>query len=168
MAGHEVAPAAKPLESSPGEGAVPVGAPPPAPTTHAMPRTPAQTTKNETPKLQTQRAGFRIPVKLTMVAAVAACSVIEGCTGSNAQVHPGPPLAVTCPNGWEDSHTKFSIRRSAIVLQGYKGLVGLDWKTNRPRELASVKEGSVTGRVDFNGDVGTLPVGTLILGTWHL
>jgi hypothetical protein len=50
---------------------------------NAMPRTPAQTKKNET---QTQRAGLRLPVKPAIVAAAA----IAG--------RPLPP-AIACPEG---------------------------------------------------------------------
>ncbi|HLM46922.1 MAG TPA: protein kinase, partial [Myxococcaceae bacterium] len=76
--GREVALAAKPLESLRGGDAAPVGAPLPASTANAMARTSAQTPKNETPKTQTQGAGFRLPVK---PAAVAVCALLDGgCT----------------------------------------------------------------------------------------
>lgn len=163
LAGHEVAPGPKPLESSLGEGAVPVGAPPPAPTANAMFRTPAQTKKNET---QTQRAGLRLPVKPATVAAaaVAGCTLVEGCTGSTPQVRPEPP-AVTCPSGWKDTHAKYGIGRTIVVLQGYKG---------NNEERAPMHEGPATvhflgGEEGYLwGNQSRMPEGTLLLGTWQL
>jgi serine/threonine protein kinase len=159
MAGHEVAPASKPLESSPGEGAVPVGAQPPAPTANAMLRTPAQTKKNET---QTQRAGLRLPVK-PAVAAAAACSLLDGgCTASTPQVRTEPP-AVTCPQGWRETHERFSVGyRGMATVKGYKG---------EPGEMARVKDGPAplqVGVVPGMGGVGALPDHTLLFGTWQL
>jgi serine/threonine protein kinase len=153
VAGHEVAPTSKPLESLPGEGAAPVGAPLPAPTTNAMLRTPAQTKRSET---QTQRAGLHLSVKsATVAAAVAACSLLEGCAGSTTQVRTGP-APVTCPTGWQQTHAKFHLGGTAeVVLAGYKGEAG--------EELATVKEGPVTVVLDEGWD--KLPPGTLLTGT---
>ncbi|MET0404249.1 MAG: protein kinase, partial [Cystobacter sp.] len=162
VAGHEMAPATKPLDSSPGESAVPVGAPPPALNANAMPRTPAQTKKNET---QTQRAGLRLPVKPATVAAaaLAGCTLVEGCTNSTTQVRPGPP-AITCPQGWKETHKRFGIDRDEKIatVKGYKG---------EPGEMARVKEGPAVLEVRVPtsfGEVGELPEKTLLLGTWQL
>jgi serine/threonine-protein kinase len=164
VSGREVAPASKPLESLPGGDAAPVGAQLPASTANAMLRTPAQTPKNETPKPQTQGAGLRLPVK-TAVAAVTACSLLDGgCTASTPQVRPEPP-AITCPQGWRETHKRFDVSGSHwAMIKGYKG---------EPGELARVKDGPATllvgkvGGVGF-GYVGNLPAGTLLLGQWQL
>jgi hypothetical protein len=150
MAGHEVAPAAKLLESSPGEGAVPVGALPPAPTAHAMSRTPAQTTKNETPKPQTQRAGLRLPMKpaTVAVATIAGCTLVEGCTTSTPQVRPSPP-AITCPEGWKETHKRLHLSDDLN---------------------ARVKDGPATLQTPMNEGLGNtgMPDDTLLFGTWQL
>ena len=171
---HEVAPAPKPLDAPPGEGAAPAGAPLPAPDAHAMP---AQTKKNET---QTPRAGGRAAVKPTVAAAaLTACSLLDGgCTHATPQVLPGPP-AITCPEGWKDTHAKFEIRSGEVVVHGYEGRIGLSWETHKPAELAPVKDGPAT--VDVEKEVGSersgpvtrssvpgLPGGTLLTGTWKL
>lgn len=155
VAGHEVAPASKPLESSPGEGAVPVGAPPPALNANAMPRTPAQTKKNET---QTQRAGLRLPVKPVTVAAaaVATCGLIGGCTGITEQVRP-TPAPVECPAGWENAHRRLGI--------GGKGVVSLTKPEWQPEERIPVRKGPVS--VVLVGLYGKLRRGDLLHGTWH-
>ncbi|WP_187345235.1 serine/threonine protein kinase [Cystobacter ferrugineus] len=162
--GHEVAPASKPLESFPGEGAAPAGALPPAPTVNAMPRTPTETKKNET---QTQRAGLRLPMKPATVAAaaVAGCTLAAGCTGSTTQVRPEPP-AISCPQDWRKTHEQFDVEfgGNTATVKGYKG---------EPGEVVRVKDGPVTlqvgevGGVGY-GRVGKLPVGTLLLGQWQL
>ncbi|ATB41258.1 hypothetical protein CYFUS_006723 [Cystobacter fuscus] len=163
--GHEVALSAKPLESHPGGDAAPTGAQPPASASNPMPRTTAQTTKNETPKTQPQSSGFRFPVR-PAVAAVAACSLLDGgCTGAASQVRPEPP-AITCPQGWRETHERFNVTGSGetATVKGYKG---------EPGELARVKDGPAAlqvgkvGGVGF-GYVGNLPAGTLLLGQWQL
>jgi serine/threonine protein kinase len=156
---REVALAPKPLESLPGEDAAPVGAQLPASTANAMLRTPAQTPKNETPKPQTQSSGFRLPVK-PAVAAAAACSLLDGgCTASTPQVRPGPP-AITCPEGWRETHERFSVGYAGIAtVKGYRG---------EPGEVVRVKDGPVTLQVGVVGAVGVLPDGALLLGAWQL
>jgi len=162
--GREVAPGAKTLESLPGGDAAPVGAQLPASTANAMPRTTAQTTKNETPKAQPQSPGFRLPVKPAVAAAV--CAMLDGgCTAPASQVRPEPP-AISCPQDWRKTHERFKITGGdgIATVKGYK---------SEPGELARVKDGSVTlyvgkvGGVGFGG-VGDLPDGTLLLGQWQL
>lgn len=159
MHGHEVALTPKPLESLPGEGAEPVGALPPAPTVNAMPRTPAQTKKNEP---QTKRAGLRFLVKPASMAAaaVAGCALMEGCTGSTPHVRPEIP-AVTCPSGWKDTHDKYGIGDTLVVLQGYRG---------DNEERAPVREGPVSVYLPNARRLGRerMPEGTLLHGTWQL
>jgi len=158
VTGHEVAPASKPLESSLGESAVPLGDPSPALNANAMPRTP-QTKKNET---QTQRAGLRLPVKPATVvaAAIAGCTLVEGCTRSTPQVRPGPP-AITCPEGWRETNKRFGLDTGddTATVVGFKG---------EPGELARVTDGPATLQVGVFGSTGSLPDGTLLLGTWQL
>ena len=165
VSGREVAPAPKPLESLPGGDATSVGAQLPASTANAMFRTSAQTPKNETPKPQPQSPGFRFPVK-PAVAAVTACSLLDGgCTAPASQVRPEPP-AISCPQDWRKTHERFNVtgRGETATLKGYKA---------EPGELARVKDGPVTlqvgkvGGVGF-GYVGDLPAGTLLLGQWQL
>ncbi len=156
--GREVAPDAKPLESLPGGDAAPVGAQLPASTANAMLRTPAQTPKKETPKTQTQGAGFRLPVK---PAAVAVCALLDGgCTAPASQVRPEPP-AISCPQDWRKTHERFNVtgRGNTATVKGYKG---------EPREVFRVKDGPVTLQVGIVGSVGRLPNGTLLLGQWQL
>jgi len=156
--GREVAPDAKPLESLPGGDAAPVGAQLPASTANAMLRTPAQTHKKETPKTQTQGAGFRLPVK---PAAVAVCALLDGgCTAPASQVRPEPP-AISCPQDWRKTHERFNVtgRGNTATVKGYKG---------EPREVFRVKDGPVTLQVGIVGSVGRLPNGTLLLGQWQL
>ena len=161
--GREVALAAKALESLPEGDAAPVGAQLPASTANAMARTSAQTPKNETPKTQTQGAGFRLPVK---PAAVAVCALLDGgCTAPASQVRNEPP-AITCPQDWRKTHERFNVtaRGNTATVKGYKA---------EPGESARVKDGPVTlqvgkvGGVGF-GSVGDLPAGTLLLGQWQL
>jgi serine/threonine-protein kinase len=130
-----------------------------------MLRTPAQTPKNETPKPQTQGAGLRLPVK-TAVAAVTACSLLDGgCTTPASQVRPEPP-AISCPQDWRKTHERFNVtgRGGIATVKGYK---------SEPGEAARVKDGPATlyvgevGDVGF-GSVGRLPDGTLLLGQWQL
>jgi serine/threonine-protein kinase len=158
VTGHEVAPASKLLESSLGESAVPFEAPSPALNANAMPRTP-QTKKNET---QTQRTGLRLPVKPATVAAaaIAGCTLVEGCTRSTPQVRPGPP-AITCPEGWRETHKRFDLdtREDTATVVGFKG---------EPGELARVADGPATLQIGVFGGAGDLPDGTLLLGTWQL
>jgi serine/threonine-protein kinase len=155
--GREVALAAKPLESLPGGDATPVGAQLPASTANAMLRTSAQTPKNETPKPQTQGAGFRLPVK---PAAVAVCALLDGgCTAPASQVRPEPP-AITCPQGWQQTHERFRIDWGGWgTVKGYTG---------EPGEQARVKHGPATLQTGINTSVGFLPDGTLLVGTWQL
>ncbi|OJT26006.1 hypothetical protein BO221_09230 [Archangium sp. Cb G35] len=156
--GREVAPNAKPLESLPGGDAAPDGAQLPASTANDMLRTPAQTPKNETPKTQTQGAGFRLPVK---PAALAVCALLDGgCTAPASQVRTEPP-AITCPQDWRKTHERFNVARGEpmATVKGYKGERG---------ELARVKDGPVTLQVGGEGLVGNLPAGTLLLGQWQL
>lgn len=154
--GREVARAAKPLESRPGEDAAPVGAQPPASASNPMPRPTAQTMKNETPKSQPQSSGSRLPVK-PAVAAVAVCSLLDGgCTAPASQVRPEPP-AITCPDGWQETHQRLHVKsRGLATLKGYK---------HEPGEVARVKDGPATLRVQ---DVEGLPENTLLLGTLQL
>jgi serine/threonine-protein kinase len=154
--GREMAPDAKALESLLGGDATPVGAQLPASTANAMLRTSAQTPKNETPKTQTQGAGFRLLVK---PAAVAVCALLDGgCTAPASQVRP-TPAPVECPSDWEASHERLGIRTAgkAVVLQGYEG---------ENTERATVREGSVSVVLDDN--MGKLPRGALLSGTWQL
>jgi serine/threonine-protein kinase len=155
--GREVAPGAKALESLPGGDAAPVGAQLPASTANAMARTSAQTPKNETTKTQTQGAGFRLPVK---PAAVAVCALLDGgCTAPASQVRPEPP-AITCPQGWRETHKTFDLgSRDWGTVKGYKG---------EPGELARVKDGPATLQVGIFRRAGSLPTGTMLLGTWQL
>ncbi|ATB34777.1 hypothetical protein CYFUS_000184 [Cystobacter fuscus] len=159
VSGREVAPAPKPLESLSGGDAAPVGAQLPASTANAMLRTPAQTPKDETPKPQTQGAGLRLPVK-TAVAAVTACSLLDGgCTAPASQVLTEPP-AITCPQHWQETHERFGIGWSGYAtVKGYKG---------EPGELARVKDGPATLQVGGQTLIGLLPDGTLFLGKWQL
>ncbi|MCY1081796.1 serine/threonine protein kinase [Archangium lansingense] len=152
--GREVAPDAKALESLPGGDATPVGAQLPASTANAMLRTSAQTPKNETPKTQRQGAGFRLPVK---PAAVAVCALLDGgCTAPASQVRPEPP-AVSCPEGWQETHERLHVKsRGLATLKGYK---------HEPGEVARVKDGPATLRVE---SVDGLPENTLLLGTLQL
>jgi len=128
-----------------------------------MLRTPAQTPKNETPKTQTQGAGFRLPVK---PAALAVCALLDGgCTAPASQVRTEPPT-ITCPQDWRETHKRFNVARvtPTATVRGYKGEAG---------EAARVKDGPVTlsvGRVGgFGyGSVGDFPDGTLLLGSWKL
>ncbi|QRK06685.1 protein kinase [Archangium violaceum] len=154
LSGREVAPDAKPLESLPGGDAAPVGAQLPASTANAMARTSAQTPKNETTKTQTQGAGFRLPVK---PAAVAVCALLDGgCTAPASQVRPEPP-AISCPEGWQETHERLHVKsRGLATLKGYK---------HEPGEVARVKEGPATLRVE---SVDGLPENTLLLGTLQL
>jgi len=161
--GREVALAAKPLESLPGGDAASVGAQLPASTANAMARTSAQTPKNETPKTQTQGAGFRLPVK---PAAVAVCALLDGgCTAPASQVRPEPPV-ITCPQDWRKTHERFNVARvqATATVKGHKA---------EPGEAARVKDGPATlfvgkvGGVGF-GSVGDFPDGTLLLGAWKL
>jgi serine/threonine-protein kinase len=152
VTGDEVAPAPKPLESFPGEGAAPVAAQPPAPTANAMS---AQTKKNE---IQMQRAGLRLPVKpsTVAVAAAATCSLLEGgCIGGTAQVRP-TPAPVECPADWQATHNRLGIGSGTVVLQGHKGYGG---------ETAPLHDGPVRFVTD---DVNGLPERTLLSGTWQL
>ena len=156
--GREVALDAKPLESLPGGDAAPVGAQLPASTANAMLRTPAQTPKKETPKTQTQGAGFRLLVK---PAAVAVCAVLDGgCTAPASQVRTEPP-AISCPQDWRKTHERFNVtgRDETATVKGYEG---------EPREVFRVKDGPVTLYVGKVGSVGNLPDGTLLLGQWQL
>jgi serine/threonine-protein kinase len=123
-----------------------------------MLRTPAQTPKNETPKTQTQGAGFRLPVK---PAAVAVCALLDGgCTAPASQVRTEPP-EITCPQGWRETHERFNVtgRDETATVKGYEG---------EPREVFRVKDGPVTLYVGKVGSVGNLPDGTLLLGQWQL
>ncbi|MCY1078538.1 serine/threonine protein kinase [Archangium lansingense] len=156
--GREVASDAKALESLPGGDAASVGAQLPASTANAMLRTSAQTPKNETPKTQTQGAGFRLPVK---PAAVAVCALLDGgCTAPASQVRTEPP-AISCPHDWRKTHERFNVtgRDETATVKGYKG---------EPREVFKVKDGPVTLQVGIVGSVGRLPNGTLLLGQWQL
>jgi len=161
--GREVALAAKPLESLPGGDATPVGAQLPASTANAMLRTSAQKPKNETPKPQTQGAGFRLLVK---PAAVAVCALLDGgCTAPASQVRT-EPSTISCPQDWRETHKRFNVARvtPTATVRGYKGEAG---------EAARVTDGPVTlyvGRVGgFGyGSVGDFPDGTLLLGAWKL
>jgi serine/threonine-protein kinase len=166
--GREVALAAKPLESVPGGDAAPVGAQLPASTANAMLRTSAQSLKNETTKPQPQSSGPRSPVK-TAVAAVTACSLLDGgCTAPASLVRTEPP-AISCPQGWRETHKRFKFYNKhdgpgTATVKGYKA---------EPGEAAGVKDGPATlfvgkvGGVGF-GSVGDLPAGTLLLGQWQL
>jgi serine/threonine-protein kinase len=122
-----------------------------------MLRTSAQTPKNETPKTQTQGAGFRLPVK---PAAVAVCALLDGgCTAPASQVRSEPP-AITCPDGWREIHKTFDLgSRDWGTVKGYKG---------EPGELARVKDGPATLQVGIFRRAGSLPAGTMLLGTWQL
>jgi serine/threonine-protein kinase len=159
--GREVALDAKPLESLPGGDAAPDGAQLPASNANAMPRTPAQTPKNETPKTKTQGAGFRLPVK---PAAVAVCALLDGgCTAPASQVRPEPP-AISCPQDWRKTHERFNVtaREYGATVKGYKA---------EPGNVARVKDGPVTLEVDPDPQgprVGDFPRGTLLLGRWQL
>ncbi|HEX5745080.1 MAG TPA: protein kinase [Archangium sp.] len=158
VCGREVAPDAKALESLAGGDATPVGAQLPASTANAMLRTSAQTPKNETPKTQTQGAGFRLPVK---PAAVAVCALLDGgCTAPASQVRTVPP-EITCPQGWRETHERFNVtgRDETATVKGYKGEAG---------EAARVKDGPATLQTGIYGAVGNLPAGTLLLGQWKL
>ncbi|MFE8602843.1 serine/threonine protein kinase [Archangium violaceum] len=153
--GREVASDAKALESLPGGDAAPDGAQPSASNANAMPRTPAQTLKNETPKPQPKSSGFTLPT------VVAACSLLDGgCTAPASQVRPEPP-SITCPQGWRETHERFNVASVAATatVKGYKA---------EPGELASVKDGPVTLQVRVFGRVGDFPAGTLLLGAWKL
>ncbi|WNG34269.1 protein kinase [Archangium violaceum] len=152
--GREVAPDAKPLESLPGGDAAPVGAQLPASTANAMLRTSAQTPKNETPKTQPQSSGFRLSVK---PAAVAVCALLDGgCTAPASQVRP-EPSAISCPEGWQETHERLHVKsRGLATLKGYK---------HEPGEVARVKDGPATLRVE---SVDGLPENTLLLGTLQL
>ncbi|WNG38623.1 serine/threonine protein kinase [Archangium violaceum] len=152
--GREVASDAKALESLPGGDAAPVGAQLPASTANAMARTSAQTPRNETPKTQTQGAGLRLPVK---PAAVAVCALLDGgCTAPASQVRSEPP-AITCPDGWQETHERLHVKsRGLATLKGYK---------HEPGEVARVKDGPATLRVE---SVDGLPENTLLLGTLQL
>ncbi len=113
---------------------------------------------NETPKTQTQGAGFRLPVK---PAALAVCALLDGgCTAPASQVRTEPP-AITCPQDWRKTHERFNVARGEpmATVKGYKGERG---------ELARVKDGPVTLQVGGEGLVGNLPAGTLLLGQWQL
>ncbi len=159
--GREVAPDAKPLESHPGGDAAPVGAQLPASTANDMLRTPAQTPKKETPKTQTQGAGFRLPVK---PAAVAVCALLDGgCTAPASQVRTEPP-AISCPQDWRKTHERFNVPRegNTATVKGYKGVA---------REVIRVKDGPAVLEVGVPtsiGSVGDFPDGTLLLGAWKL
>ncbi|ATB28294.1 serine/threonine protein kinase [Melittangium boletus] len=156
--GREVASDAKALESLPGGDAAPVGAQLPASTANAMLRTSAHTPKNETPKTQTQGAGFRLPVK---PAAVAVCALLDGgCTAPASQVRNEPP-AITCPQDWRKTHERFNVtgRDETATVKGYKGEAG---------EAARVKDGPATLQTGIYGFVGNLPAGSLLLGQWKL
>jgi serine/threonine-protein kinase len=161
--GREVASDAKPLESLPGGDAASVGAPLPASTANAMPRTSAQSHKNETPKTQPQNSGPRFPVK-TAVAAVTACSLLDGgCTAPASQVRPEPP-AISCAQGWRETHKRYTVTRDGhtATVKGYKG---------EPREVIRVKDGPAVLEVGVPtsiGSVGDFPDGTLLLGQWQL
>jgi serine/threonine-protein kinase len=122
-----------------------------------MLRTPAQTPKNETPKTQTQGAGFRLPVK---PAAVAVCALLDGgCTAPASQVRNEPP-AITCPQDWRKTHERHGISWGGwATVKGYTG---------EPGEQARVKDGPATLQVGIVGSVGNLPDGTLLLGRWQL
>jgi serine/threonine-protein kinase len=123
-----------------------------------MLRTPAQTPKNETPKTQTQGAGFRLPVK---PAAVAVCALLDGgCTAPASQVRTEPP-AITCPQDWRETHKRFNVtaRDKVATVKGYRA---------EPGDVARVKDGPVTLQVGIVGSVGNLPDGTLLLGRWQL
>ncbi|PTL75182.1 serine/threonine-protein kinase [Vitiosangium sp. GDMCC 1.1324] len=153
--GREVARDPKPLESLPGGDAAPDRAQPSASNANAMPRTPAQTPKNETPKSQSKSSGFTLPV------VVAACSLLDGgCTAPASQVRPEPP-AITCPQGWRETHERFNVASVAATatVKGYKA---------EPGELARVKDGPVALQVRVFGRVGDFPAGTLLLGAWKL
>jgi serine/threonine-protein kinase len=161
--GREVASDAKALESLPGGDAAPVGAQLPASTANAMARTSAQTPKNETPKTQTQGAGFRLLVK---PAAMAVCALLDGgCTAPASQVRPEPP-AMSCPQDWRKTHERFNVARGEpmATVKGYKA---------EPGDVARVKDGPAilqvgkVGGVGY-GYVGDLPDGTLLLGKWQL
>lgn len=155
--GREVALRPKPLESLPGGDATPVGALLPASTANAMLRTSAQTPKNETTKIQTQGAGFRLPVK---PAALAVCALLDGgCTAPASQVRPEPP-AITCPQRWQDTHKRFDV--------GFEGWATVKGSKGEPGEMARVKDGPASLQVGVYGRVGGLPAGTLLLGTWQL
>ncbi|PTL75840.1 hypothetical protein DAT35_52055, partial [Vitiosangium sp. GDMCC 1.1324] len=152
--GREVARDPKPLESLPGGDAAPDGAQPSASNANAMPRTPAQTPKNETPRPQPKSSGFTLP------AVVAACSLLDGgCTASTPQVRPEPP-AITCPQGWRDTHERFNV--------GFEGIATVKGSKGEPEEMARVKDGPASLQVGVYGRVGGLPAGTLLLGTWQL
>lgn len=141
-------------------GAAPVWAQPPTPAVNAIMST--QTMKNENPKSEKQRQGLRLPVKPASVAAaaVAGCTLLEGCTGSTPQVRHEPP-AVTCASGWKDTHGKYGIGETIVVLQGYRG---------DNEERAPVRDGPVSVYLPFDRMLGTerMPEGTLLLGTWQL
>ena len=156
--GREVASEAKTLESLPGGDAAPVGAQLPASTANAMLRTSAQTPKNETPKTQPQSSGPRFPVKPAV--AVAVCAMLDGgCTAPASQVRPEPP-AISCPEGWQETHRRFDVGfRAWGVIKGYKG---------EPGELARVKDGRATLQVGIFGRAGSMPAGTLLVGTWQV
>jgi serine/threonine-protein kinase len=163
--GQEVASPVKPPEGE--RGAAPARASTPAPVATATPRkdgkrvrTPKQTsTQNETTQPPPRSSGLRLPVKPT-AAAVAACSLLEGgCTATTPQVRPEPP-AITCPQGWKETHERFSINEEGSgILKGYKG---------EPGEMARVKDGPATLEIGFNAGIGSLPDGTLLLGTLQL
>jgi serine/threonine-protein kinase len=123
-----------------------------------MLRTFAQTPKKETPKTQTQGAGFRLLVK---PAAVAVCAVLDGgCTAPASQVRTEPP-EISCPQDWRKTHERFNVtgRDETATVKGYEG---------EPREVFRVKDGPVTLYVGKVGSVGNLPDGTLLLGQWQL
>jgi serine/threonine-protein kinase len=126
-----------------------------------MLRKPAQTPKNETPKPQTQGAGFRLLVK---PAAVAVCALLDGgCTAPASQVRPEPP-AISCPQDWRKTHERFNVPRegNTATVKGYKGVA---------REVIRVKDGPAVLEVGVPtsiGSVGDFPAGTLLLGAWKL
>jgi eukaryotic-like serine/threonine-protein kinase len=164
--GREVALDPKPLESLPGGDAAPVGAQLPASNTNAMAhKNDSRLKPEEKPTPQPQRTGPLSPLKKSAAVGITCALLDGGCTAPASQVRTEPP-AITCPQGWRETHKRFDIygRGGTATVKGYKA---------EPGELARVKDGPVTlyvgkvGGVGF-GYVGDLPAGTLLLGAWKL